>query len=131
MTAAVWATALVGIAGILAGAYTARGQRLHAERLASQSFFQARRGNAYAEITHNARGDVAELWPLFPDRMIPRRRDEPPYALYPWEGVSKAEVEGWIIEEGIGRVERHGEPMPGAREAVAFVKEMGSGVSRQ
>jgi HK97 family phage portal protein len=39
-------------------------------------------GNAYAEITRNARGDVAELWPLFPDRMIPRRRNAAPYALY-------------------------------------------------
>ena len=39
-------------------------------------------GNAYAEIVRNARGDVAELWPLYPDRMIPRRRPDPPYALY-------------------------------------------------
>lgn len=39
-------------------------------------------GNAYAEITRNARGDVAELWPLFSDRMVPRRSTTPPYALF-------------------------------------------------
>src|SRR6202022_5065905 len=39
-------------------------------------------GNGYAEIVRNSRGDVAELWPLFPDRMIPRRRDVAPYALF-------------------------------------------------
>lgn len=39
-------------------------------------------GNAYAEIVRNARGDVAELWPLYPDRMIPRREIEAPYALF-------------------------------------------------
>jgi HK97 family phage portal protein len=32
-------------------------------------------GNAYAEIVPNARGDVAELWPLFSDRMTPVRSD--------------------------------------------------------
>lgn len=39
-------------------------------------------GNAYAEIVRNARGDVAALWPLFSDRMVPRRRVTAPYTLY-------------------------------------------------
>lgn len=30
-------------------------------------------GNAYAEIVRDTRGQVKELWPLFSDRMIPRR----------------------------------------------------------
>lgn len=39
-------------------------------------------GNSYAEIRRNARGDVAALWPLFSDRMVPRRHTTPPYDLY-------------------------------------------------
>ena len=39
-------------------------------------------GNGYAEIVRNARGDVAEMWPLFPDRMMLRRRPARPYGLY-------------------------------------------------
>jgi HK97 family phage portal protein len=39
-------------------------------------------GNSYAEISRNARGDVAALWPLFSDRMIPRRYTTAPYDLY-------------------------------------------------
>jgi hypothetical protein len=31
-------------------------------------------GNSYAEIVPNGRGDVDQLWPLFSDRMTPRRR---------------------------------------------------------
>src|SRR6266446_10961228 len=39
-------------------------------------------GNGYAEIIKNARGQIFELWPLLPDRMVPRRRTVKPYRLY-------------------------------------------------
>lgn len=39
-------------------------------------------GNSYAEIIRNARGDIAALWPLYSDRVVPRRRIVPPYTLY-------------------------------------------------
>lgn len=39
-------------------------------------------GNGYAEIVRNGRGQVAELWPLMPDRVVPRRRTEKPFGLY-------------------------------------------------
>jgi hypothetical protein len=44
------ATAIVGVAGIAAGALTAWGQRTQAERLARQSFLRTRRGDAYTEV---------------------------------------------------------------------------------
>ena len=40
------------------------------------------RGNAYAEIVRNQRGDVQELWPLRPDRMEPRRVEQALVYLY-------------------------------------------------
>jgi HK97 family phage portal protein len=45
-------------------------------------------GNAYAEITRNARGDVAELWPLYSDRMVPARTPEGAlaYQYFNWDG---------------------------------------------
>jgi len=39
-------------------------------------------GNGYAEIVKNARGQVSEMWPLLPDRVVPRRRETKPYRLY-------------------------------------------------
>lgn len=44
------AGALVGIAGIVVGALVARGQWLHAERLAWETRIQARRGETYVEV---------------------------------------------------------------------------------
>jgi HK97 family phage portal protein len=40
------------------------------------------RGNAYAEIVRNQRGDVQQLWPLRPDRMEPRRVEQALVYLY-------------------------------------------------
>jgi HK97 family phage portal protein len=39
-------------------------------------------GNGYAEIIKNGRGQPTALWPMLPDRTIPRRRTEKPYPLY-------------------------------------------------
>jgi HK97 family phage portal protein len=39
-------------------------------------------GNGYAEISKNARGQPAELYPLLADRVVPRRRATRPYKLY-------------------------------------------------
>jgi mannitol-1-/sugar-/sorbitol-6-/2-deoxyglucose-6-phosphatase len=47
------------------------------------------------------------------------------HALHPWQGASKAEVETWIIDEGIDLIGRRGEPMAGAVGAVTFVKATG------
>src|SRR5262245_39906418 len=46
-------------------------------------------------------------------------------ALHPWDGASDAEVERWIIDEGIALIEQRGEPLPGAVEAVSFVRSAG------
>jgi mannitol-1-/sugar-/sorbitol-6-/2-deoxyglucose-6-phosphatase len=46
-------------------------------------------------------------------------------ALNPWEGASNAEVEAWIIDEGIALIGQRGEPLPGAVEAVNFVRAAG------
>jgi len=63
-TVSIVATAAVGVAGIAAGFFTARGQRQHAERLATHSFIQTHRADAYAEIlaqVHRATSDVERL----------------------------------------------------------------------
>jgi phage portal protein BeeE len=49
-------------------------------------------GNAYAEIVPNNRGDVAELWPLFSDRMVPRRNGGSLFYEYANQDGSKTEL---------------------------------------
>jgi sugar-phosphatase len=47
------------------------------------------------------------------------------HARFPWQSPSKKEVEASITREVIGLIEERGEAMPGAREAVAAVRERG------
>jgi hypothetical protein len=65
----------VGVAGITAGALTARGQRTHAERLARQSHMLSRRGDAYVEVLAAVR---RQTYTIQNQSRLLRSPDDPP-----------------------------------------------------